>query len=119
MKLKAWIESLYKPEETNLQFSSEDLLGMLNDAQVRRHWLNALVDELRAINVTADRVLDEGKSVEEFKSKSIRRRAIIFCLNQILDSKQSLDNEQFEDRKRDNLKIDFQAAPLDERRTTS
>ena len=101
MRLKKWIESLYKPEETNFRDAAkEDIFLALNEPAVRTHWVNALIEELRAINIGVDRALSDGK-FDELPSKADRRRAIVFCLNQILDSKQAIETERFESE-RDN-----------------
>lgn len=97
MNLTKWIESLYKPQQTNLRDAAiEDINLALNEPAVRNHWIDAMVEELRAINIGVDRALADN-NFEQLPSKAERRRAILFCLNQILDSKQSLDTERFEE----------------------
>lgn len=107
MSLMKWIEALYVPSKTNLRDAGrEDLEIALNDPSIRRHWLNAMEEELRAINVGVDRSLAEG-TFNDIASKADRRRAILFCLNQILDSRTAIDNERFESMR------DNQPSPFD------
>jgi len=96
MSLVKWIESLYEPEKTNFRDAGlEDLLLALEQPAIRKHWVNALVEELRAINVGVDRSLREGK-IEDLKQTAARRTALVFCLNQILDSRTAIENEQYD-----------------------
>jgi len=96
MRLLKWIESLYAPEKTNFKDAAlEDILVALENQAVRKHWLDSLVEELRAINVGVDRSLREGR-MEDLPSKADRRHAIIFCLNQILESQTAVDTERYE-----------------------
>ena len=111
MKLTKWIESLYKPEKTNLTDAAlEDLQAAMNDQGVRAHWLSAMIEELRAINIGVDRALADNQ-FDQLPSKADRRRAILFCLNQILDSKQSLETERFE-RAHDNQRSAFEGVAV-------
>jgi len=99
--LSKWIESLYVPEKTNFKDAAlPDLMEALENQAVRRHWMEALVEELRAINVGVDRAMREGK-LEELPSKSDRRRTIVWTLNQILESKTAIENELY-DQQHDN-----------------
>lgn len=107
MRLTKWIESLYEPQKTNFKDAAmEDLILALNEPGVRQHWLNALVEELRAINVGVDRAMRENK-LDELPSKADRRRAIVFCLNQILDSKTALDNDLYEEQHKNQAESAF------------
>jgi len=96
MRLRKWIESLYEPTVTNFKDAAlDDLTAALENGAVRKHWLNALVDELRAINVAVDKGLDANK-LDDMRYRAERRRAIIFCLNQILESQTAVDTELYE-----------------------
>ena len=96
MSLVKWIEGLYVPQKTNFKDAAlEDLMTALENSAVRRHWMDALVEELRAINVGVDRAMREGK-MEELPSKSDRRRTIVWVMNQILESKTAVETELYE-----------------------
>lgn len=101
-RLWKWIESLYEPEKTNFRDAAlEDLIQALNSPAVRQHWISALVDELRAINVGVDRSLREGDFFQ-MPERAARRGAIVFCLNQILESQTALNTEILEKEERNN-----------------
>lgn len=100
-RLAKWISSLYEPEKTNIQEGSlERIMLALNEPAVRRHWVESLIEELRNINVRFDRKMEDG-IYNQFEEDMYRRRAIVFCLNQILDSKDALENQRLESE-RDN-----------------
>ena len=94
--LRKWIESIYQPQKTNFKDAAlEDLMAALEIPAVRRHWMDALVEELRAINVGVDRAMREG-NLEQLPSASDRRRTIVWVLNQILESKTAVETELYE-----------------------
>lgn len=94
--LRKWIESLYQPQVTNFKDAAlDDLMAALENQAVRRHWMDALIEELRAINVGVDRAMREGK-LEELPSKSDRRRTIVWVMNQILESQTAIETEMYE-----------------------
>lgn len=102
MRLFKWIQSLYEPKKTNFKDAVlEDLESALNHEGVRKHWLNALVEELRAINIGVDRALADNM-LDEIQAKAIRRRTIVFCLNQILESQTAVETELYEQQQHNN-----------------
>ena len=101
MRLVNWIESLFEPEKTNFRDAAmDDLLAALNEPAIRKHWMHSIMDELRAINVGVDRAMREEK-YDAIPNAAARRTALVFCLNQILDSKTAVENELY-DQARDN-----------------
>lgn len=93
MRLTKWVESLFRPEETNFKDAAiEDVILALNDPVIRKHWLLSLIDEIRAINVGVDKALREN-DMSDLPNKSVRRNTIVFCLNEILESKRFIEEE--------------------------
>ena len=94
--LKGWVERILRTEKVNLRENAkQDILLALNEPGVRLHWVESMIQEIQDTNVKVDRLMDK-ECPHSWESLSHRRKAILFCLNQILDSKDAIDYERHE-----------------------
>lgn len=113
-----WFGHIFDPQKTNLREGAfEDILAALDNPTVRRMYVEGLLNEIWESNIRLDRLMEKEQDTE-WKKISIRRNAIVFCLNQVLTTKESLESELVEQERQDRLLATYQgaAAPLDNRR---
>jgi hypothetical protein len=110
-RLTKWIESLYAPEKTNFNqdVTLEEVMQALADPTVRKYWIQAIIEELRNINVRFDRMMD-AKIAAKFEEDMYRRKGILFALNQILDSKHMIESEREDQERQNRIFAQYQGA---------
>lgn len=109
-----WIKSILKPNESQLrEFTIEDVATALNDAVIRRLWLEAITERIQSINFEIDGILsnpDRGRIWETF---SIERRTLLACLRLVMESRERLERERFEEQREKELQeARSQKAPM-------
>lgn len=90
MKLIAHLSNLWHPAEMQ-DLNIQEVLAGLADPSVRKHWLYALMDEIKNINKRTHKALLEGKLEEKFVQESVRLQGIEYVLRQVLQSKNSVE----------------------------
>ena len=65
----------------------------LNGPAVRHHWLKALLEQLRELNLEIDRMLERNDPQSRYIEISARRRQLVAILQQIETSKNSVELE--------------------------
>lgn len=88
MKLPESLTKLFEARQMQ-DINFEDLLMAMNDASVRRHWLLAIVEEIKRINIAIDTALDQREPMG-FEELSARRRGLSFVLNQVAASERAI-----------------------------
>ena len=113
-----WIGEVLDPVDTNLREGAlDDILKALENPSVRKRWIEDLLTEIWESNIRLDRLMEEEKD-SEWKKISMRRNSIVFCLNQILTAKDTLESELAEQERQNRIFEQYQgaAAQLDSRR---
>lgn len=88
---RTWLE-VFDPQATQ-KLDVSRIVSDLNNPQVRAHWLRAVLDQLRAINLEVDKLLDKGPITERLIEISAKRRQIVAVLEQIEASRNSVELE--------------------------
>ncbi len=90
MKLPFWFKSMFEAESfQNLR--TDDLLIALADSNIRRHWLETVLDEVRDINLRTHTAVLNGELSKRFEQESGRLQGLDWALRQILNSKTSVE----------------------------
>lgn len=92
----------------------DEINSALANETIRHYWIKSLEEEIWQLNVKIDRVM-EAEQETEWKKLSMRRNAIIFVMNKILDAKHLIESE-LADQERQNRtfeKYQGAAAALD------
>lgn len=113
-----WIDSFLNPEQTNLRDGAlEDIIQALDNPSIRRKWVQGLMTEIWESNIKLDRLMEAEKD-DEWKKISMRRNSIVFCLNQILSTRDMLESELIEQDRQNKIFESYKgvSAPLDNRR---
>jgi len=113
-----WINEALDPALTNLKDGAmDDVVKALENPSVRRRYVESLITEIWEDNIRLDRLMESEKDAE-WKKISMRRNAIVFCLNQILAAQDQLESELGEQNRQNRIFGTFQgaAAALDNRR---
>src|SRR4051812_37560211 len=93
MRFFPWLSSIFNPEY--FQDLHVDSLGAaLNDSGVRRHWLSSVLDEIKETNLRVHAALTNGNLTDQFVRESAKLQGIVWVLQQILNSKTSVDIER-------------------------
>ena len=94
-----WRE-LFSPRNTH-KLDVGRLMEDLNNPLVRANWLKAVLEQLVAMNLDIDRLLDRGEIDERIREISARRRQLVAVLEQIEASRNSVELEK--DHNQDDL----------------
>jgi len=116
----AWIKKVLEPSKSNFDDGKiEEVMAALADQTVRHVWMKSLEDEIWQLNIKLDRLMDDTADTE-WRQLAMRRRAILFVLNKILEAKQLIESER-EDLESQNRRAEriaqATAAPLDLRQS--
>ncbi len=113
-----WINEALNPVDTNLKDGAiDDVVKALENPSVRRRYVESLITEIWEMNIRLDRLMEEEQD-REWKKISMRRNAIVFCLNQVLTVQDQLESELAEQDRQNRILEKYQgaAAALDSRR---
>lgn len=96
----------------------EEIHSALADQTVRHYWVKSLEEEIWQMNIKLDHLM-EAEQDQEWKKLSMRRNAILFVLNKILDAKNIIESEREDQEHQNRLaeKLAQAAAPLDLRQS--
>ncbi|HXC61207.1 MAG TPA: hypothetical protein VNV63_00910 [Nitrospiria bacterium] len=119
-KFSAWIKKVLEPAKSNFEDGKiEEVMQALGDETIRYYWMKSLEEEIWTLNIKLDRMMDENADTE-WRQTAMRRRAILFVLNKILEAKELIESER-EDRENQNRKAErmasLTAVPLDLRQS--
>lgn len=97
MKFIGWLSTLFEPGEfQNLHI--DELLAALVDTGVRNHWMRAVLEEIKELNMRTHTALMNGNLTDRFVQESARLQGIDWTLRQILNSKNSVEMERHHNR---------------------
>ena len=118
-QFRAWIDGLLQPRKSNLEDGTiDDIHQALSDQTVRHYWIKSLEDELWQLNIKIDRVMEDDQETE-WKKLSMRRNAIIFVMNKILDARNLIESEREEQERQNRVFESYRGTasglPLDNR----
>lgn len=114
-----WLKERFRPSKSNFDDGViEEINEALGDQTIRHYWIKSLEDEIWQLNVKIDRVM-EAEQDTEWKKLSMRRNAIIFVMNKILDAKHLIESERADQERQNRTFEKYQgaAAPLDLRQS--
>lgn len=92
-----WLKDIFAPEIYQ-GLLMDEIMGALNDPHIRRHWVAAMLDEIRICNVRAHAVLAGGGTEAQFKRESCKVQGIEWTMRQILNSKTSVELDRHHKR---------------------
>lgn len=90
MKLLAYVSSMFDVSEMQ-EIKTDEVLSVLADPTVRKHWLYSVLEEMRDINRRTHLALLDGKLNERFIQESARLQGLAWALRQALNSKTSME----------------------------
>jgi hypothetical protein len=93
VRLPAWLSQLFEPSAFN-DLNINELLASLTDTSVRNHWMKAVLEEVKEINLRTHVALMNGDLGERFIQESARLQGIDWVLRQILNSQNSVAMEK-------------------------
>jgi hypothetical protein len=102
VRFYAWLSSIFEPSEFN-NLNLDELMGCLLDSDVRKHWLNAVLEEIKDANMRTHVALINGNLTDKFVQESARLQGIDWVLRQILNSKNSVSMARHHNRQADPL----------------
>lgn len=77
--------------EIPVTLDTDDVHSILGDGNIRRVWIERIYDELRRINLEVDRLLERESSPNQFLALSARRKALLWMLAEIENSRISVE----------------------------
>ncbi len=92
-----WLATLFEPSEFN-NLNLDELAAAMLDSDLRRHWLRAVLAEIKEGNMRTHVALMNGNLTEKFVQESARLQGIDWTLRQILNSKTSIAMERRHNR---------------------
>src|SRR5258708_5979310 len=115
-KFTSWLKEVLEPQKSNFDDGKiEEIHTALSDQSVRTVWIHSLEEEIWQLNIKLDHLM-ESEEEREWKKLSMRRNAILFVMNKILEAKQLLESER-EDQEHQNRRAeriaDAATVPLD------
>jgi len=125
-KFTDWIKTTLKPATSNIADGKiEEVLAALADQAIRQYWMKLMETELWTLNVKVDRLMDSESerawTEREWQKLSMRRNAILYVLNLILDAKNDIESErdalEGQNRKAERITQINAAAALDVRQS--
>jgi hypothetical protein len=102
VNLFARLSTLFEPSEFQ-NLNLDELMGALLDSDVRKHWMQAVLEEIKEANMRTHVALMNGNLNEKFVQESARLQGIDWVLRQILNSKNSVAMERHHNRTDDGL----------------
>ena len=93
---KLW-DWFYEPKE--MQFREGDLTDFqsaLQNHEVQARWFDAMISRIREINIEIDKLLAKEDRQRVWETFAIERRTLLAVLRMILDARDTLNSERFE-----------------------
>lgn len=115
----AWLKERFRPSKSNFEDGAIDEIHQaLADQTIRHYWIKSLEEEIWQLNIKIDRVMEVEQDVE-WKKLSMRRNAILFVMNKILDAKNLIESEKADQERQNRTMEKYQgaAAALDLRQS--
>jgi hypothetical protein len=88
-RLVSWLLSILDPGELQ-NLSTDELESALVDVTIRRRWLWAVLEEMKAINFRVHQAVLNGTLSDDFAKESGRLQGIDWTLRQILIAKNNV-----------------------------
>lgn len=88
-----WLSTLFDPSIFN-NLNMDELMGAMQDGDVRAHWIRSVLDEIKECNMRTHVALMNGELKDKFGQESARLMGIDWALRQILNSKTSIAMER-------------------------
>lgn len=118
---KAWIAKILSPEQAQLKsdISLEQVMEALNDATVRRLWIQAMLDKVQMMNLELDNLLSKEDRQRTWEMFAIERRTLLRSITMILDARDHLESERDAQERQNRVFESYKGAaatlPLDNR----
>ena len=118
---KFWLFKILNPTEAQLQteVSLEQVMEALNDATVRKYWIESMIAKIRDANMELDNLLAKEDRQRSWETFAIERRTLLRCITMILDARDSLDSERDAQERQNRTFTQYQGVaatlPLDNR----
>lgn len=117
----SWLENILNPKEAQLKsdISLEQVMEALNDATIRKLWIQSILDKIQTMNMELDNLLSKEDRQRTWETFAIERRTLLRCITMILDARDSLDSERDAQERQNRTFTQYQGAaatlPLDNR----
>lgn len=118
---KGWLLKLLDPKEAQLRsdVSLEQVMEALNDATVRKLWIQSILDKVQTMNMELDNLLAKEDRQRSWETFAIERRTLLRCITMILDARDTLESERDAQERQNRTFTQYQGAaatlPLDNR----
>jgi hypothetical protein len=113
--LASWILTKLSPEEVQKESAFEDIEAALQNRQVQKRWLESMIGKIQVMNAELDHLLADPDKTRKWETFAIERRTLLRSLTMILDARDSIETDRFEQAEQDKMFERFKGAhaPLD------
>lgn len=118
---KSWLLNIFdtKASQFKNDISLEQVMEALNDATVRKLWIQSILDKIQTMNMELDNLLAKEDRQRSWETFAIERRTLLRCITMILDARDALDSERDAQERQNRTFTQYQGAaaalPLDNR----
>lgn len=118
---KTWLSSILSSKNAQLKsdISLEQVMEALNDATVRKIWIQSILDKIQTMNMELDNLLAKEDRQRSWETFAIERRTLLRCITMILDARDMLESERDAQERQNRTFTQYQGAaaslPLDNR----